>query len=55
MATEPLTSGDEAPSKGEYDVIGPRGGNTGKSVTIGKKGDTLPPTPQPNQTFKKRK
>jgi len=49
-----LTSGDTAPTSGEYEVIGSRGGRTGKTVTM-KKGDTLPPTPLPDQYYEKVK
>jgi hypothetical protein len=50
-----LTSGDAAPSKGEYKIMGPRGGFTGDTVTIAHRGDTLPPTPKTNQHFEKEK
>jgi len=50
-----LTSGDAAPSKGEYVVVGPLGGVTKDTVTIERRGDTMPPTPKPNQHFEKLK
>lgn len=53
MAPRGSTSkpGTPAPASGEFDVIGPRGGDTGKQVT-GVKGHRLPPTPQPGQSYK---
>lgn len=46
-----LTPGDKTPKSGQYQVVGPRGGNTGREVT-GVAGKPLPPTPKPNMTFK---
>jgi hypothetical protein len=43
--------GDVAPVSGLYELIGPRGGDTGKERTA-VKGDTLPPTPKPGMTYK---
>ena len=43
--------GTPAPASGLYDIVGPRGGDTGKQVT-GVEGHRLPPTSQPGQTFK---
>lgn len=43
--------GQPAEASGLYDVIGPRGGDTGKQVTA-IEGHTLPPTPMPGQTYK---
>lgn len=42
--------GQKAPVSGQYGVIGPRGGKTGTEVTV-TKGETLPPTPKPDQGF----
>jgi hypothetical protein len=42
--------GQKAPESGQYGVIGPKGGKTGNEVTV-TKGETLPPTPKPGQTF----
>jgi hypothetical protein len=43
--------GTPAPDSGLYDIVGPRGGDTGKQVT-GVLGHRLPPTPKPGQKFK---
>lgn len=48
-----LKPGDPAPSSGTYHVVGPRGGNTGHDVHITRPGRPMPPTPKPNETFKK--
>ncbi len=42
--------GQKAPESGQYGVNGPKGGKTGNEVTV-TKGETLPPTPKPGQTF----
>lgn len=47
---KPLKPGQSAPHSGQYAVQGPRGGDTGKEVTV-VKGDTLPPTQKPGQTY----
>jgi len=53
MTKKPVTGkpGNTTPASGLYDIIGPRGGDTGKQVT-GVEGHVLPPTPKPGQTFK---
>lgn len=45
-----LKPGSKAPASGQYGINGPRGGETGKEVTV-VKGETLPPTPKPGQTY----
>ena len=42
--------GKLAPASGLYDIVGPKGGDTGKQVT-GVEGHRLPPTPKPGQSF----
>jgi len=42
--------GQKAPESGQYGVVGPRGGTSGREVTVSK-GETLPPTPKPGQGF----
>lgn len=42
--------GEKAPVSGQYGIVGPRGAKTGTEVTVAK-GETLPPTPQPGQSF----
>jgi hypothetical protein len=46
-----LRPGDETPQSGQYGIFGPRGGDTGKERTS-TKGNTLPPTPKPGQTYR---
>jgi len=48
MAKKP---GEKADTSGQYEIIGPRGGRTGKEVTV-VKGEPLPPTPKPGETYK---
>ena len=43
--------GTSAPRSGQYDIIGPRGGNTGEERTA-TRGNTLPPTPKPGQSYR---
>ncbi len=45
-----LKPGTEAPKSGQYEQVGPRGGPTGKEVTM-PKGHTLPPTDEPGQGY----
>lgn len=42
--------GEISPASAQYEVIGPRGGDTGKEVTV-PKGRPLPPTPKPGMTY----
>jgi hypothetical protein len=42
--------GAKAPASGQYGLVGSRGGNGGKEITV-VKGDTLPPTPKPGQSW----
>jgi hypothetical protein len=45
-----LKPGQTAPRSGQYAVVGPRGGNTGREVTV-TKGEPMPPTQKPKQTY----
>jgi hypothetical protein len=45
-----LTPGSKAPSSGQYQQVGPRGGK-GKEVTT-VKGEPLPPAPSKGMTYK---
>ena len=45
-----LKPGQTAPRSGQYAVVGPRGGNTGREVTV-TKGEPMPPTQKPGQTY----
>lgn len=47
----PLKPGDKAPRSGQYEIIGRRGGRTGDERTV-TKGEPLPPTRGPGQTYK---
>lgn len=42
--------GEKAPRSGQYEIVGPRGGRTGKERT-GVKGKTLPPPPKAGQRY----
>jgi len=43
--------GEEAKRSGQYEIIGPRRGNTGKERTV-TKGEPFPPTPKPGSKYK---
>lgn len=43
--------GQNVPRSGQYEIIGPRGGETGKEIT-GVKGKPLPPSIKPGITYK---
>lgn len=43
--------GETAPRSGQYEIVGPRGGGTGKERTV-TEGEPMPPTPQPGQKYK---
>lgn len=47
---EPYKPGQKAPSSGQFEIVGPRGGRTGEERTASK-GETLPPTPKPGQGY----
>jgi hypothetical protein len=42
--------GEKAPVSGEYEIRGPRGGDTGQERTS-IQGAPLPPTPKPGQVY----
>lgn len=42
--------GQEAPVSAQYEIVGPRGGETGREVTV-PKGRPLPPTPEAGQRY----
>lgn len=46
-----IKPGEEVPASGQYEIIGSRGGETGKEVTL-VKGKPAPPTPKKNQRLK---
>lgn len=43
--------GQTAPRSGQYEIVGPRGGGTGKERTV-TRGEPLPPTLKPGQEFR---
>lgn len=47
-----LRPGDRTPQSGQYAVIGPRGGDTGREITS-VEGRPLPPTQRPGETYGK--
>ncbi len=46
-----LKPGEEAPVSGLYELIGPRGGQTGKERTV-VRGEVLPPTPKAGMEYR---
>lgn len=51
MSQKPLKPGQTAPASGQYEIQGPRGGRTGEERTV-TRGEPLPPTPKPGQTYR---
>jgi hypothetical protein len=43
-------SGEKAPNSGQYEIVGPRGGKTGKERTV-VRGEPFPPTPESGQGY----
>ena len=50
MARNIKKSGEISKVSGQYEIVGPRGGQTGREVTV-TKGKPFPPTPQSGQGF----
>jgi hypothetical protein len=50
MSQKTFSPGEKAPRSGQYEIIGPRGGETGKERTVTRH-EPLPPTPKPGQRF----
>ena len=48
---ETLKPGQPVERSGQYEIVGPKGGGTGKERTMAK-GETAPPTPEPGQKFR---
>ncbi|QCO98961.1 hypothetical protein FCN77_16225 [Arthrobacter sp. 24S4-2] len=48
--SDKLKPGQDAPLSGQYEIVGPRGGRTGEERTA-IRGNTLPPTPKPGQSY----
>jgi len=50
MAKETHKPGEKAKDSGQYPIVGPRGGDTGKERTV-TKGEPFPPTPKKGQEY----
>jgi len=50
MSDDKLKPGQEAPASGQYQEVGPRGGQPGREVTV-PKGRPLPPTTSPGRQY----
>lgn len=50
MAAKSYRPGQTAPHSGQYKIVGPRGGDTGRERTV-VRGEPLPPTPKSGQKF----
>lgn len=50
MSTKTYKPGQIAPASGQYERVGPRGGHTGVERTV-TRGEPLPPTPKPKETY----
>lgn len=50
MPNKTIKPGNPAPKSGQYGVVGPRGGIINKEITS-TKGNTLPPTAKPGQSY----
>lgn len=46
-----FSPGQKAETSGQYEITGPRGGETGKERTV-TKGEPFPPTPEAGQRYK---
>lgn len=47
----PIKPGEKTPKSGQYEIIDPRSGKTGKEITS-TKNKPMPPTPKPGQVYK---
>lgn len=48
---ESLKPGQTVEKSGQYEIVGPKGGGTGKERTMSR-GETAPPTPESGQKFR---
>ncbi len=48
--SQALKPGQKSPASAQVEIIGSRGGRTGEERTV-ERGETLPPTPKPGQTY----
>ncbi|GEK20991.1 hypothetical protein [Cellulomonas xylanilytica] len=44
--------GERAPRSGQYEIVGPRGGDAGGRERTVTRGEPLPPTPQSGQRYR---
>ncbi|GLI25659.1 hypothetical protein GGQ86_005422 [Xanthobacter flavus] len=50
--SDTLKPGQIAPRSGQYEIVGPRGGNAGGAERTSVQGERLPPTPKPDQKYR---
>lgn len=50
MSKKAHAPGEKADRSGQYGIVGPRGGDTGKERTV-TRGEPFPPTPKPGQKY----
>jgi hypothetical protein len=50
IMTQKYRPGEKAPASGQYEIVGSRGGRTGKERTV-TRGEPMPPTPQGGQGY----
>ena len=50
MSTPKHKPGEIAQNSGQYPLVGPRGGDQGREVTV-VKGERFPPTPEPGMGY----
>jgi hypothetical protein len=50
IATPKHKPGEKAPASGQYPLVGPRGGDQGREVTV-VKNEPFPPTPKPGRGY----
>jgi hypothetical protein len=50
MSARRKNPGERAQRSGQYESLGPRGGHTGEERMVSK-GERLPPTPKPGQSY----
>jgi hypothetical protein len=52
MAKKLYKPGEKAPESGQYEIVGPRGGETSEGARTVTRGEPFPPTPEPGQCYK---
>jgi hypothetical protein len=50
MTKQIYKPGEKAPRSGQYPIVGPRGGDSGKERTV-VRGEPFPPTPEKGQGY----